>query len=129
MRGDDLTRILDLHTTWLFESEFSLHHRGRVIEVEGSLDSFDSDVLCRALARMTGRLPQGSEVTLDLRHVKGITKGACDALVDGTVGLRSGGGAVRMVVPSGAPPWLVVLQNSAAAQGIEVVHPDGRSRR
>lgn len=123
--GEDLTHVVDQHTTWLFETEFSLHHRGRVIEVEGSLDSFDSDVLHRALARMTDRLPGGSAVTLDLRHLKGITKGACDALVEGTAALRARGGAVRVVAPPGSPSWLLVLRNSVAGSGIELVHPGG----
>ena len=125
--GEDLTRVLDLHTAWVFESEFSLHHRGRVIDVEGSLDSFDSDVLYQALVRMTETLPGGA-VTLDLRAIKAITKGACEALVAGTAALRARGGAVRVVAPPGSPSWMLVLRDSVAGSGIELVHPGGATQ-
>jgi hypothetical protein len=92
---------LDLHPDRVYEADLSLRRRGRVIQVEGLLDTLDGEVLTRSLHRMTFDEPTTSPVVLDLRQVEALTVGACRALVDGTRAFRERGGRVTCGTPAG----------------------------
>ena len=96
-----LAVALDLHPDRVYEADLSLRRRGRVIQVEGILDSLDGEVLTRSLRRMTLEESTDSPVVLDLRHVEALTVGACRALVDGTRPYRERGGRVTCGTPTG----------------------------
>jgi hypothetical protein len=52
---------------------------------------------------MTRNLPTDQAVALDLREAKGLTVGACRALLAGSKQFRDRGGQVRCGVPPGQP--------------------------
>lgn len=100
-KGQQLAVALDLHPDWVYEADLSLRRRGRVIQVEGMLDTLDGEVLTRSLRRMTLDEATAEPVVLDLRHVEALTVGACRALVDGTRAFRDRGGQVTCGTPGG----------------------------
>ena len=98
-QAEALQLTLDLHPDWVYESDVSVLRRGRVIQVEGMVDSLNGDILDRSLERMTRDLSPEDVLALDLRQVTAITPAAFEALVQGTRAYRDAGGRVRCALP------------------------------
>jgi anti-anti-sigma regulatory factor len=94
--------------------------RGRVIQLEGMVDSLDGDLLRRTLERMTRDLPTSDVLVLDLRQVDSLTPGAFGALVEGTLAFRDSGGRVRCALPETDVGRLLVTTGTRNTVGFEV---------
>jgi hypothetical protein len=119
-RGPALELTLDLHPDWVYESDLSVLRRGRVIRIEGMVDSLDGDVLRRSLERMTRDLSTTSVLALDLRQVDSLTPGAFRALVEGTRAYRDSGGRVRCALPETDMGRLLTTTGTRNTLGFEV---------
>jgi DcmR-like sensory protein len=124
---DALTRALDRHPDWVFESDLSVRRSGHVIEVEGRLDSLDEVVLDRSLTRMTSRLSPSRPLTLDMHDVTSLSLGAYRALVRGTEAFRRRGGQVDVGAPHGLDGRLLRMLPEGDEPGLQL-HMTTRTR-